>query len=1227
MALPAALPAYADEASTDIEAARHNEHADEAPSADALSEESSVEAEGQSLGAADERAQADASADAAAPAGLTALKTIGEYDAAIRALGPVDEVAKKIASGGESQQGIGEQAELLLLQRTLVSAAGYDKLVSWAGEHPDNAAFLQWLLTDYETLQLYVTGGRPGGRDGRGSNHVQALSQLKDLAAAHEEDLRHPDAHEQLVYRKMMVSAALGMNDFTRLWVGSGNPEADPVTRYEIIKTFRTHADRYRFQKDIFDELPVETMRWVFENRIADEELPWLANYTLNHRGADGEQPDEGSRLNPYTYVVYNSAWNYKDETFFNEHDLFEEAITLKEPAGEVVKGGWSARYRFVYDDANFPNAKKGDPFFLDHQIGEPRDRQRLWMPFERGGVCGAIGKTSENLSGMVGLPGATCGQPAHAAAVRYQWIGEGDQKRKGYTVQNDAGYGWLQLQVPEENHKPCGWEEVHRQNGDGSDGSRRYGGGPYILLAQDAIDDMDGFTKVVELRALAEASASVEEKLVAIEEALAVQPFNQDALLAKASLYEQKKASAQEWVAFAGQAAEGLAYYPLPMHSFMKLIQQKAAAGGHDVVSDVETLRLEALTKAQGATQADVADPAACKQVADGLLGKGDAKLASFSFDGEHAGEIVLGPQLDNSVVEWEYQIDGKTWVSVPGDVHAFALPESDLAAVNATDDILVRFKGASFSTRIDITEGVAPDGYTLNHPERRIYTKQGKPLSSIEVLTDGSWVKLDENTALPESGEFTIRSAATGTALASKDDETVVCSFDPKYDIDGSRIVPAGELAVNGRSSAHSDGERAELAVDGYLGADQFWHNDWSGDEDAYITIDLGRERTLTHIDYWSRGWRLNGMVWKGEISFAGEQSDLQPGTEVSRDRFSEPRPFAFDWENADGPYTKNGRTARLALDEPVTARYVRIRALEAVTDSGKPPFFTASEFQFYEKEPSDQGGGGVEASYDVTVSASAHGTVSADPSRAKQGDTVRLNVSPDAGYKLGGIQVKAADGSMVDASLSEAGFWEFSMPSCAVEVRTEFVPIYTDVDPSAWYADAVFWAYGESVMTGVSEGVFAPEKSVTRGMMTTMLHRMAGEPAAAPSGFADVDRAAYYAAAVDWALSSGVATGYGDDRVFFGPEDDMTREQFAAMLFRYAGVAGMDTAARADLARFRDAETLTPYAREAMSWAVAEGLIRGIADSDVLAPADKTTRAQAATVLMRFDALKES
>ena len=136
----------------------------------------------------------------------------------------------------------------------------------------------------------------------------------------------------------------------------------------------------------------------------------------------------------------------------------------------------------------------------------------------------------------------------------------------------------------------------------------------------------------------------------------------------------------------------------------------------------------------------------------------------------------------------------------------------------------------------------------------------------------------------------------------------------------------------------------------------------------------------------------------------------------------------------------------------------------------------------------------------------------------------------------------------------------------------------------------------------------------------MIVTVLYRMAGSPRApAQSPFADVPANAWYAAPVAWAAWYGVVTGY-DGRTF-GPDDSITREQMAAILYRYASFRGFDVSAAASLSGFSDAGTVSGYARAPLSWAVSAGLIQGMGNGK-LAPRGKATRAQAAAILQRFD-----
>uniref|UniRef100_UPI004025ACE5 S-layer homology domain-containing protein n=1 Tax=Gemmiger formicilis TaxID=745368 RepID=UPI004025ACE5 len=172
-----------------------------------------------------------------------------------------------------------------------------------------------------------------------------------------------------------------------------------------------------------------------------------------------------------------------------------------------------------------------------------------------------------------------------------------------------------------------------------------------------------------------------------------------------------------------------------------------------------------------------------------------------------------------------------------------------------------------------------------------------------------------------------------------------------------------------------------------------------------------------------------------------------------------------------------------------------------------------------------------------------------------------------------------------------------------------------LFSDIAPDAWYKDAVQYAYDNGLMTGVSATEFDPEATTTRAMIVSILARLENVTTAEAAGFADVDDE-WYATAVNWAANVGVVNGYEDNT--FRPNTAITREQLAAILMNYAAYKGEDVSARADLATYTDQPST--WAEEAMSWAVAEGLITGVT-ADTLQPQGAATRAQVAAILQRF------
>lgn len=198
-------------------------------------------------------------------------------------------------------------------------------------------------------------------------------------------------------------------------------------------------------------------------------------------------------------------------------------------------------------------------------------------------------------------------------------------------------------------------------------------------------------------------------------------------------------------------------------------------------------------------------------------------------------------------------------------------------------------------------------------------------------------------------------------------------------------------------------------------------------------------------------------------------------------------------------------------------------------------------------------------------------------------------------------------------------------------AIALLVAFVPAaaaFSDVPEGAWYADEVASAVRRGWMRGTAPDRFSPDEAATRAALVTILFRMEGEPQArdgvfsdVPDGaFSDVPDGAWYEPAVRWACAEALAGGYGDDR--FGPDDALTREQTAVFLYRYARYCGRETPSGA-LNAFPDAASVSPWASEAMGWAVAQGILNGSRDGgqNRLCPQQTTTRAQLAALLCRF------
>lgn len=265
---------------------------------------------------------------------------------------------------------------------------------------------------------------------------------------------------------------------------------------------------------------------------------------------------------------------------------------------------------------------------------------------------------------------------------------------------------------------------------------------------------------------------------------------------------------------------------------------------------------------------------------------------------------------------------------------------------------------------------------------------------------------------------------------------------------------------------------------------------------------------------------------------------------------------------------------------------------------------------------------GGEPAKPSFPVKISNSGDGVAKVDKSYASAGAKVTITVTPGRNATVQRITVTDEDGKRLKLTENRDGTYSFTMPSGTANVYVRFsgsgLP-FADVPSGSWYYDDVAYVYDTGLMTGLTATAFGPNLSTTRGMIVTILWRMENEPAAKHGcPFADVRRGSYYEQAIAWASENGIVTGF--DASTFAPDRAITREQLAAILFRFAAYRGMDAVTlRENLSSFQDQAAISAYAVSALNWAVGEGLMQGTGDK--LEPTGNATRAQVAAMLRRF------
>ena len=272
-------------------------------------------------------------------------------------------------------------------------------------------------------------------------------------------------------------------------------------------------------------------------------------------------------------------------------------------------------------------------------------------------------------------------------------------------------------------------------------------------------------------------------------------------------------------------------------------------------------------------------------------------------------------------------------------------------------------------------------------------------------------------------------------------------------------------------------------------------------------------------------------------------------------------------------------------------------------------------ATETFSYTKPSSGSSGGSSsgKTTYKVTTSAVNNGGVNASPSSAEKGATITITLSPDKGYKLDKLTVIDGSGKTVSTVKKSDTVYTFTMPASAVKVGVSYVKAtetpsetkFNDVSANDWFASAVDYVTGKGMMNGTAANTFSPKANTTRGMLMTVLARHAGEDTTGGS--------VWYEKGMNWAKANGVSDGTN-------PQVNITREQLAAMLYRYAQNKKYDVSGAKSLDGYTDAQSVSSYAVPALQWANAAGVVNGKSGSK-LDPKGNATRAEVAAMLMRF------
>ncbi|MCH5172550.1 MAG: NPCBM/NEW2 domain-containing protein, partial [Erysipelotrichales bacterium] len=795
--------------------------------------------------------------------------------------------------------------ESTLLKREFVDRIGYDVLQGLIKYDNSYEEVIEWLVTDSSILKEFLLGGTPDG------SYVSTLKILNELYHTYQNDINTP------LYRKMMITLALTHSQAVGTWVTGAPENPDDPNGSNALVRYSIYKNLYETKKldPLFERSSVEELRFVMNNIISDEEIDWLYWCTQQQK-AGHFVGRTGDFMNPYTYVEYQ-GYDYSLPQYYDKEHYDE----------------WNAKYHLS-------------------DFGIHYGYTKLWIVFEQGGVCGAIAKTGSNIRGVYGIPSTVVSQPGHAAYIYQRQDNNGNVIWELY---NDVS-GWAQSGKTEKltTRMPLGW------------GTGNYTSGyeaAYILLAQAAIDDKNGSLEdAEELVMLAKVYANDTDKVRQIyKNALETQKLNLDAWLGLIRSYIKDGASQEEYLQAAKDVIDALTYYPRPMYDLLMLIRSHLEFQNQVVLDAMLDV---ALDKAIAATSNDVLQPNPARDVARYLKGNNTVEVATFSFDGEYAGQIRLADRYASGGVTWQYTLTGidasKDWTdngnwSASISEPYIQLSEDEIASITAENNILIRIVGAMNTVyTIDITKGTLPTTVYANDLENHIFglskTMEWRIIDSdTESEVSEEWTKFGEaEPNLKGTKTVEVRTGNTGTSLASN---PVTFRFTPRGEDNPTYYyIPISRLSIKDYSSDQADrGDKITNLLDG--NANTIWHTKWDGsDKEQYVIYELERPASISAIEYVPRQsgtagiakgleiyFSMNGEDWEQIVSYADVSSnktiDLKYWSDLYEDWYE-----MFKDEYPDYPEWNISH---------LTTKYIKI----VNSSRNNAQYLSASAFNFFE------------------------------------------------------------------------------------------------------------------------------------------------------------------------------------------------------------------------------------------------------------------------------------